>query len=105
VSWRKFVSTGNGKIRDIGKDLTDFNGIDTGVFLCTPGIFAALERSTEENGEPTLSGVVKTLVGDACARAVDISGHFWIDVADPSAFKRAENALMATLRGKPDEGE
>ena len=98
------VSTGNGKIRDIGKDLTDFNGIDTGVFLCTPGIFAALERSTEENGKATLSGVVKTLVGDGCARAVDVSGHFWIDVADPSAFKRAENALMATLRGKPDEG-
>ncbi len=98
------VSTDNEKIRDIGKDLTGFNGISTGVFLCTPGIFAALERSTEENGEPTLSGAVKILAGDGRARAVDISDHFWIDVCDPDAFKRAGNALMATLRGKPDEG-
>ena len=28
------VLTKNGKILDIGKDLTDFNGFDTGIFLC-----------------------------------------------------------------------
>lgn len=30
------------KIRDIGKGLADFNGFDTGIFLCSPIVFKAL---------------------------------------------------------------
>ncbi len=40
------VKTEDGKIRNIGKGLTDFNGFDTGIFLCSPAIFEALEHST-----------------------------------------------------------
>ena len=36
------VKTNGGKIIDIGKDLTDFNGFDTGIFWCDPIIFSAL---------------------------------------------------------------
>ncbi len=32
------VKMEDGKIRDIGKGLADFNGLDTGVFLCSPAI-------------------------------------------------------------------
>lgn len=41
----------DGKIQNIRKDLSDFNGISTGIFLCTAAIFEALERSTEEHGD------------------------------------------------------
>ncbi len=36
------VRTEDGKIRNIGKGLTVFNGFDTGIFLCTSAIFDAL---------------------------------------------------------------
>ncbi|MCK4623218.1 MAG: NTP transferase domain-containing protein [Desulfuromonadales bacterium] len=98
------VKTAGGKIRNIGKGLTDYNGFDTGMFLCTPAIFDALERCEKEHGDTTLSGAVRLLAGEERARAVDIGGGFWIDVDDPAAFGRAEDALLAALRDKPNDG-
>ena len=37
--------TGSKKISKIGKGLADFNGFDTGIFLCSPAIFNALEQT------------------------------------------------------------
>lgn len=98
------VKTENNRIRDIGKGITDFDGFDTGIFLCTPAIFDALERSRNEHGDTTLSGAVRMLAVEGKARAVDISGRFWVDVDDPAAFERAENALLAALRDKTNDG-
>ena len=98
------VKTEGGKIQDIGRGLSDFNGISTGICLCTPSIFEALERSAEEYGDTTLYGAVRVLAWEGRAKSVNISDRFWMDVADPSAVKQAENALMATLRGKPNDG-
>lgn len=98
------VKREGGKICNIGKGLTDFNGFDTGIFLCTPAIFSALERCVEKHGETTMSGAVRMLAAEGRAKAVDISGRFWIDVDDPAAFRRAENALLAKLRDKPNDG-
>lgn len=97
------VKTEGGKIRDIARGLTDFNGVYTGISLCTPEIFTALERSSQEHGEMTLEGAVRILATEGRARAVNVKGHFWIDMADQAAFERAENALMANLRGKPND--
>ncbi len=33
----------DGYIVNIGKTIDDFNGFDTGIFLCTPAIFEALQ--------------------------------------------------------------
>lgn len=98
------VKTEGGKINDIGKSLVSFDGFDSGVFLCTPAIFSALEQCKEKNGDTTLSGAVQTLAEVGRARAVDISGLFWIDVDDPPAFRRAENVLLDNLRNKPSDG-
>lgn len=98
------VKTEEGKIRNIGKGLRDFNGFDTGIFLCTPAIFDAVERCAEECGDTTLSGAVRVLAAEGRAKAVDISGRFWIDVDDLAAFRRAEKALLANLRDKPSDG-
>jgi len=98
------VKTEGGKIRDIGKNLKDYNGFDTGLFVCTPAIFDALERCEKETGDTSLSGAVRGLASSGRANAVDINGHFWIDVDDPEAFRRAENALLDHLRGKTHDG-
>lgn len=91
------------KIRNIGKDLADFNGFDTGIFLCSPAIFEALEKSKAEDGDATLSGGVRVLAADGRARAIPANG-FWIDVDDPLAFQRAEKALLNRLRDKANDG-
>ena len=98
------VKVRDGKILDIGKGLTDFNGFDTGIFLCTTAIFKALERSAKQDGDITLSGAVKILAAEGKAKTFEISGRFWIDVDDPAAFRRAENSILANLKDKPNDG-
>jgi len=98
------IKTEGGKIRDIGKNINEYNGFDTGLFVCTPAIFDALERCAEETGDTSLSGAVRELATHGLANAVNINGQFWIDVDDPEAFRRAENALLASLRGKTNDG-
>lgn len=95
------VKTEGGKILNIGKGLTDFNGFDTGIFLCTPAIFSALERCVEKYGDGTLSGAVRVLAAEGRAKAVETSG-FWIDVDNEEALKRAESRLLSTLKKTSD---
>ena len=90
-------------ISEIGKGIEDFNGFDTGIFLCSPAIFEALEESQKTNNDTTLSGAIRVLATQARAKAVVLDG-FWIDVDDPAAFQRAELALLAQLRNKPNDG-
>ena len=97
------VKVEDGKIRDIGKGLADFNGFDTGIFLCSPGIFKALDQSREKDGYSTLSGAVRVLAAEGCAKAIPVSG-FWIDVDDPAAFHKAEKALLDRLGDKSNDG-
>ncbi|MBW2121714.1 MAG: NTP transferase domain-containing protein [Deltaproteobacteria bacterium] len=98
------VKTEGDRIRDIGKGLRDFDGFDTGIFLCTSGIFGAVERCAEEHGDTSLSGAVRVLAADERAKAVEITGRFWIDVDDLPALRRAEKALVANLGEKSNDG-
>jgi len=87
------VKAEHGRVHSIGKGLKEFNGFDTGIFLCTPAIFDALARCEQETGDVSLSDGVRMLAADKKARAIEVKGRFWIDVDDPIAFWRAENAL------------
>jgi len=87
------VKVKHGRVHSIGKGLKEFNGFDTGIFLCTPAIFDALARCKKKNGDASLTDGVRMLAADKKARAIDVKGRFWIDVDDPIAFWRAENAL------------
>ncbi|MBW1851560.1 MAG: NTP transferase domain-containing protein [Deltaproteobacteria bacterium] len=98
------VSTEDGMIRNIGKGLTEFNGFDTGIFLCSTATFEALERCAKDSGDTTLSGALRILADEDQARAFPTSGRFWLDVDDPAALKRAEKALLERLRGKLNDG-
>ncbi|MDA2935341.1 NTP transferase domain-containing protein [Acidobacteria bacterium AH-259-D05] len=98
------VKTEGTRLRYIGKGLKDFNGFDTGIFLCRPSIFGALERCRQAHGDTTLTGAVRLLAGEDRVKAVYVTGYFVMDVDDPPAFKRAENALLAQLGDKPNDG-
>lgn len=87
------VKTDNGLVHDIGKNIENYNGIDTGVFLCTAGIFTALETSVARGGE-SLSDGVRVLARQGKMEAGDIGGRFWRDVDDEAGLTAAKAALQ-----------
>ena len=94
----------DGKLVAIGKGLADFNGFDTGIFLCTPALFEALERSATDQGDTSLSGGVRRLAGAGRVNVMDIAGRFWLDVDDPKTLAQGERVLLTQLRHKPNDG-
>ena len=88
------VMCANGRIVHIGKVIREFNAIDTGVFLCTPVIFDALEAS-QAGGDDSISGAMNVLARRDQARVFDIQGRLWLDVDDPATLDKAETLLAA----------
>ena len=88
------VMCSNGRIVHIGKVIREFNAIDTGVFLCTPVIFDALEVS-QAAGDDSISGAMNVLARRDQARVFDIQGRLWLDVDDPATLDKAETLLNA----------
>lgn len=91
----------NSTIKDIGKNLNNYNAIDAGIFLCSPSIFPALKKSMA-TGDYTLTGGAKILAKKGKLKALDISGHFWIDVDDKPALKKAKKILLQNLEKSTD---
>ena len=72
--------------------IADFNAVDTGAFLCTPIMFAALEES-QARGDDSISGAMNVLARWRKAFVFDIGDRLWVDVDDPAAFDKAEHLL------------
>jgi 1L-myo-inositol 1-phosphate cytidylyltransferase / CDP-L-myo-inositol myo-inositolphosphotransferase len=90
-----------GRILDIGKNIKKYNAYDTGIFLCSPAIFSAIEESLD-NDDSSLSGGIRVLAGKGKAKTFDIKDDYWIDVDDEKTYKLAENKLLATLKKTSD---
>ena len=88
----------DGAIVAIGKTIEDYNAIDTGLFLVTPALAAALRDSIADGGAGSLSEGVQRLAAQGGARTVDVTGMAWIDVDDPRC-----HALAGTLIDTADE--
>jgi len=83
----------NGRIIDIGKDLKDFNGIDMGIFLCSPIIFEIL-KSNIRRGLYTLTDAVKELARQGKMKPLIIDDElFWIDIDTFKALEIAASIL------------
>ena len=87
----KVVMEGN-RIREIGKTLENYNGIDCGLFKCTMGLFDALKDAMVD-GDCSLSDGCKKLIAAQKMRGVDIGNAFWIDIDTPEALAFAINKL------------
>jgi 1L-myo-inositol 1-phosphate cytidylyltransferase len=75
-------------ISAIGKDLGDYDAIDTGMFLCSARVFDAMRESANA-GEAALSGGMAALARAGRAHAWDIGARHWIDVDTPEALDEA----------------
>lgn len=83
----------SGRIREIGKGIDRFNAFDTGIFLCTPALFDAIQTSTSRQNDQSLSGGMRVLAESNRALSHDIENRFWLDVDDSRAYVKAEVAL------------
>ncbi|MFQ5941686.1 MAG: sugar phosphate nucleotidyltransferase [Nitrososphaerales archaeon] len=95
------VLTDDSKIKEIGKNLKNYNGIDSGIFLCNPIIFGALEESIRK-GDDTLTGGIRILAESNKMRCKIIDGNFWTDVDDDKDLKTAERLLCQNCKKDTD---
>lgn len=91
-------------IIDIGKQLTRFDAVDTGMFLCTPAIFSALEQGTT-NGNCSLSDGMRILAANRKLRAFDIGDGIWQDVDTPEALTYGSNIIFEPFQTSPVPAE
>ena len=85
------------EILEIDKALSDFDAVDTGVFRCSEGLFDALDRFYQAEGDASLSQGVKTLADAQRAHVVDVGAAWWQDVDDVATRDEAERRLFASL--------
>ncbi len=91
------VQTDGDQITAIGKDLREYDAIDTGVFLCSAEIFHYLSLAQRE-GDCSLADGVRLMAAERKARAVDIGDAWWQDVDTPEMLARAEQESARLLR-------
>ncbi len=96
----KVLSEGN-LIKRIGKELDEYNCVDTGVFIGTIGLMDALDRVCQQKGDTSLSEGVQALSDAGKMQTLDIGSCFWQDVDTPEMLDHAEKLLW----GKKNIGE
>ena len=91
------VVTADDRIVAIGKDLQEYDAIDTGAFCCSAAIFEYLRRAQRE-GDCSLSDGMRLLAAEGKACAIDIGDAWWQDVDTPEMLARAEAESARLLR-------
>jgi 1L-myo-inositol 1-phosphate cytidylyltransferase len=83
----------DGRIVQIGKQIADYNCIDTGLFVCTPALMDALEAASNERGDASLSDGVQRLAAAGQMTVLPIGDGLWQDVDTPAMLAEAERRL------------
>ncbi|MDH4283516.1 MAG: NTP transferase domain-containing protein [Myxococcales bacterium] len=82
------------RIVRIGKELDDYNALDTGLFAITPALIRALDAANGPEG-CSLSQGVAALAAEGRMKAADVGDAVWIDVDTPEAQAEAERLIAA----------
>ena len=91
------VRTDGKRLTAIGKNLRDYDAIDTGLFICPLEIFDHLERakSVSSRSDCSLADGIRLMVRDKKVRAIDIGQSWWQDVDTPQMLQHAEKQMAA----------
>ena len=87
------VRVDGGRIAAIGKEISGYNAIDTGIFRIGPALPRTLRALADARGDASLSDGVRALAADGMFVAADVGDARWIDVDTPEAHARAESLL------------
>jgi choline kinase len=87
-----------GRIQNIGKEIEDYNCIDTGVFVGTTGLFNAINQIYQKNGDASLTDGVQVLADAGEMEALDIKQAYWQDVDTPEMLEHAEELLRCQMK-------
>jgi len=89
------VQTRGDNVTGIGKNLHEFDAIDTGLFVCPLEIFDYLERAKSDGrqNDCSLADGVGLMARDGKVRAIDVGESWWQDVDTPQMLQQAEKAL------------
>jgi choline kinase len=82
------------RIVAIGKNLDRYDALDTGLFVCAPALFDALEDA-RASGDTTLSGGIRQLAGLGLMFGVDVGDATWYDIDTIADLQGAETLLGA----------
>ena len=89
------VQTRGNRVTGIGKDLREFDAIDTGLFVCPLKIFDYLEGAKSESGrnDCSLADGIRLMAADDKVRAIDIGESWWQDVDTAPMLRHAEKQI------------
>jgi len=102
------VGVEGGKIKRIGKELENYDALDTGVFRIGPALIAELAAVEASTGDCSLSDGVQALSRRGRFFAMDVGDVRWVDVDTPQALACAEAMLRVfgdTLGDEPGTGQ
>lgn len=89
----KVLCNSDRQVVDIGKQIPEYNCIDTGLFIGTRAMIDEAARLFEERGDASLSQVVQALAKKNRMNVLDIGFGFWQDVDTPQMLQHAESIL------------
>lgn len=84
----------------IGKQIDEFDVVDTGLFWCDAGFVEALRAERRDRGDCSTSDAVRRLNRRGRFGFVDVGEHLWQDVDTPAALDHART--MWRDRFSPD---
>jgi len=88
------LQTRGDRVIAIGKNLSQFDAIDTGLFLCSPDIFQSL-RQAMQDGDCSLADGIRVMSATGNFHLVDIGASWWQDVDTPEMLAEAERRIRS----------
>jgi choline kinase len=82
------------RITAIGKQLRTYDALDTGLFVCAPALFPALDIA-QQSGDTTLSGGIRELAARGLMRGADVGAAHWYDIDTLADLAVAEDQLAS----------
>lgn len=87
----------------IGKELKDYNALDTGMFLCSPYLFSVLTKTIARK-KYYLTDAMRALAKEGKLKGYDIGESFWADIDNHQDLRQAQKRLFAHLVEPKNEG-
>lgn len=85
------VKTENDYIIAIGKELTDYNALDCGIFRLEPDFFSAVEKAVAK-GKDSISNAIAELIPLKRIKSITLNkANQWLDIDTPEAYQFAQH--------------